>query len=283
MKLAGGCYCGGVRYEADGDPLFKGQCHCRECQYISGGSPNVTMGMPAASFAYTKGAPKPFQRGDLDSSGQSDTTDVSRLLVYLFASGPGLPCHKAADTNDDGRLNLSRALPEMAAGTSGLEDLATEITDVANRRVWTAAELSELERTNIERALENSGGKVDLTDWEQMLTVSMGISGLIPVACAAWQFKQLFKARQARHRRRTMEQSLEVKQKKSAKHSNKGPKTIVEENSEAETSDGDVTEMRDNPLMHRKDDGFAVPAGAEESKKKNDDDEEMNAHELHIL
>ena len=51
-----------------------------------------------------------FQRGDLDSSGQSDTTDVLRLLVYLFASGPGLPCHKAADTNDDGRLNLSDAI-----------------------------------------------------------------------------------------------------------------------------------------------------------------------------
>jgi hypothetical protein len=67
MKLAGGCYCGGVRYEASGDPLFKGQCHCRECQYISGGSPNVTMGMSEAGFAYTKGAPKAFQRGDLEN------------------------------------------------------------------------------------------------------------------------------------------------------------------------------------------------------------------------
>ena len=67
MKLEGGCYCGGVRYEASGDPLFKGQCHCRECQYISGGAPNVTMGMPADGFAYTKGKPKGFQRGDLDN------------------------------------------------------------------------------------------------------------------------------------------------------------------------------------------------------------------------
>ena len=67
MKLEGGCYCGGVRYEASGDPLFKGQCHCRECQYISGGSPNVTMGMSADGFAYTKGTPKAFQRGDLDN------------------------------------------------------------------------------------------------------------------------------------------------------------------------------------------------------------------------
>jgi hypothetical protein len=65
MELQGGCYCGALRYRASGDPLFKGQCHCRECQYISGGHPNVVMGMPEGGFAYGKGSPKAFSRKDL--------------------------------------------------------------------------------------------------------------------------------------------------------------------------------------------------------------------------
>jgi hypothetical protein len=65
MSLEGGCYCGALRYSAEGASMFKGQCHCRECQYISGGHPNVVTGMSEAGFKYTKGAPKQFRRKDL--------------------------------------------------------------------------------------------------------------------------------------------------------------------------------------------------------------------------
>ncbi|MGH0035739.1 MAG: GFA family protein [Myxococcota bacterium] len=84
MKIEGGCYCGAVRFEVEGDALFKGQCHCRECQYISGGMPNVVMGMPEAGFRYTKGAPKEFRRSDLEKPvtrefcGECGTPLVSR-------------------------------------------------------------------------------------------------------------------------------------------------------------------------------------------------------------
>ncbi len=72
---------------------MKGQCHCRECQYISGGSPNVLMGVPEDSFAYTKGEPKHFKRADLENGstrefcGTCGTHIVSRVpnmpLVFI--------------------------------------------------------------------------------------------------------------------------------------------------------------------------------------------------------
>ncbi len=89
MEVEGGCYCGAVRYKAEGDPLFKGQCHCRECQYISGGSPNMVMAMPEAGFAYTKGSPKPFRRGDLESPVTREF--CAECGTHLLARAPGVP------------------------------------------------------------------------------------------------------------------------------------------------------------------------------------------------
>jgi hypothetical protein len=89
MTIEGGCYCGAVRYRAEGDPLMKGQCHCRECQYISGGHPNVVMGMPEKQFAYTKGSAKAFSRSDLASPATREF--CPNCGTHLLTKAPGLP------------------------------------------------------------------------------------------------------------------------------------------------------------------------------------------------
>lgn len=89
MEVEGGCYCGAVRYKAVGDPMFKGQCHCRECQYISGGAPNLTMGFPVAGFSYTKGSAKGFRRSDLENPVTREF--CADCGTHLVSKPPGLP------------------------------------------------------------------------------------------------------------------------------------------------------------------------------------------------
>jgi len=89
MTLTGGCYCGKLRYAAQGEPVLKAQCHCRECQYITGGAPNMFMLMPPDGFAYTQGAPKQFSRSDLE---QPVTREFcAECGTHLVTRRPGLP------------------------------------------------------------------------------------------------------------------------------------------------------------------------------------------------
>ena len=42
------------------------QCHCRECQYITGGHPNVLVIVPLDNFKFVSGKPKTYKRKDIE-------------------------------------------------------------------------------------------------------------------------------------------------------------------------------------------------------------------------
>ena len=101
MKLTGGCYCGNLRYEAEGEPMLKAQCHCRECQYITGGGPNLFMLMPVASFRYTKGEPKKFSRSDLEKPVTREFCENCGTHVVTHPNGvPGMLVLKVGTLDD---------------------------------------------------------------------------------------------------------------------------------------------------------------------------------------
>jgi hypothetical protein len=58
--LAGGCYCGAVRYEAGGEPIERALCHCSICRATTGAPAVAWFTVRRSDFKYTAGAPKIF-------------------------------------------------------------------------------------------------------------------------------------------------------------------------------------------------------------------------------
>jgi hypothetical protein len=110
MKLEGGCYCGALRYAAEGDPMMQAQCHCRECQYITGGSPNTFIAMPTASFKYTKGEPKQFKRSDLERPVTREF--CANCGTHVVTRSPGFPAVivKVGSLDDPKQFNPAMAI-----------------------------------------------------------------------------------------------------------------------------------------------------------------------------
>ena len=65
--VTGGCYCGEIRFEVTGPQEAAFQCHCRECQYITGGNANIVVVFAETDFRYTKGVATTFARSDLET------------------------------------------------------------------------------------------------------------------------------------------------------------------------------------------------------------------------
>jgi hypothetical protein len=56
IPFTGGCACGAVRYECTAEPLAMLNCHCRDCQKITGAAYVPAVIVPLAAFKVTKGS-----------------------------------------------------------------------------------------------------------------------------------------------------------------------------------------------------------------------------------
>ena len=84
MKISGGCYCKRIRYAFDGDIATSLQCHCRECQYITGGNPNVLVLGSDSDLTFLEGEEfiSSFTRDDLEGA-------VTRLFCSICGTALG--------------------------------------------------------------------------------------------------------------------------------------------------------------------------------------------------
>lgn len=50
LPFQGGCLCGSVRYECCSHPLSMHNCHCRDCQQVTGGAYAPVLVVPMSTF-----------------------------------------------------------------------------------------------------------------------------------------------------------------------------------------------------------------------------------------
>lgn len=53
----GGCICGAIRYEFNGEPLNTVYCYCTDCQQLTGSDRYFGVWVPSNAFRLTKGSP----------------------------------------------------------------------------------------------------------------------------------------------------------------------------------------------------------------------------------
>jgi hypothetical protein len=58
--ITGGCLCGALRYEAQGEPTYAGFCFCADCRKVSGGGSIGFMGFSANAVRFS-GATRQFR------------------------------------------------------------------------------------------------------------------------------------------------------------------------------------------------------------------------------
>ncbi len=79
--FSGGCLCGAIRYSCSGEPLYMGNCHCRDCQQATGSAYFAAVVVKEADFTLLSGEPKWYEK----------PADRGHIMRRAFCSGCGSP------------------------------------------------------------------------------------------------------------------------------------------------------------------------------------------------
>ena len=91
VKRMGGCACGQIRYGFYEPIAAQVACHCRACQYASGGAPAYVVSVRRDEFRVTKGRPREF----------STLADSGNHVTRVFCENCGTPLYAYNDAHPE--------------------------------------------------------------------------------------------------------------------------------------------------------------------------------------
>jgi len=106
MGFKGRCLCGSTTYESSAEPVAFMLCHCRDCQYVSGGEPAAVVVVPKDAFKLIKGSIRGFSvKGDSGNLVERQFCTICGTPMFSVLHGmPHLFAIKAGTMDDPSRL-----------------------------------------------------------------------------------------------------------------------------------------------------------------------------------
>ena len=59
--IAGGCYCGKIRFRTTAEPMSQANCHCENCRRAAGAQAVAWITVPASEFEFEKTKPRRYR------------------------------------------------------------------------------------------------------------------------------------------------------------------------------------------------------------------------------
>lgn len=81
-RHTGGCLCGALRYEADGEPLFAGHCYCDDCRKASGSGFVPFMGFSSSAVRFNGQSQKFISKAANGKGAVRNSCPVCGSLVF---------------------------------------------------------------------------------------------------------------------------------------------------------------------------------------------------------
>ena len=102
VPFSGGCLCGAVRYACSAEPVYMGNCHCRDCQQATGSAYFPAVLVKAEDFTLLSGEPRWHEK----------KADRGHVMRRAFCSACGSPVFLVNGARTDFRAIYAGSLDD---------------------------------------------------------------------------------------------------------------------------------------------------------------------------
>jgi len=110
-KIAGGCQCGAVRYEANADPIFAAHCQCNDCKKSTGAGHATAAAFPEAAVKLSGKTKSYASKADTGGTATREfCPECGGRVLFRSSNMPGMVLLMAGSMDDPSAITPTMAI-----------------------------------------------------------------------------------------------------------------------------------------------------------------------------